>query len=70
MNLKDYQGLLIPDLQRGMTLRDYFAAKAVAGMFYPAIVDSLQGNHDLNCDQLARYAYTMADAMIQERNQC
>ena len=55
--------------QEGMTLRDYFAAKAVAGMFYPAIVDSLQGDHDLNCDQLAGYAYTMADAMLKRREE-
>ena len=55
--------------EKGMTLRDYFAAKAVAGMFYPAIVDSLQGDHDLNCDQLAGYAYTMADAMLKRREE-
>ena len=53
----------------GMTLRDYFAAKAVAGMFYPAIADSLMGDHDLDCDQLATYAYTMADAMLKAREE-
>ena len=55
--------------QEGMTLRDYFAAKAVAGMFYPAIADSLMGDHDLDCDQLATYAYTMADAMLKAREE-
>ena len=53
----------------GMTLRDYFAAKAVAGMFYPAIADSLMGDHDLDCYRLASYAYTMADAMLKAREE-
>lgn len=51
----------------GMTLRDYFAAKAVAGIFYPAIVESLAQDIDLDCDKIAGFAYTMADAMIAER---
>ena len=66
-SIPDPDGPIRTMSEGGMTLRDYFAAKAVAGMFYPAIVDSLQGDHDLNCDQLAGYAYTMADALLAER---
>ena len=55
--------------EEGLSLRDYFAGKAVAGMFYPAIADSLMGDHDLDCDRLARYAYTMADAMLKAREE-
>ena len=51
----------------GMTLRDYFAAKAVVGMFYPAVVACLEHDHDLDCDKIAEFCYKMADAMIEER---
>ena len=51
----------------GMTLRDYFAAKAVVGMFYPAVVACLEHDHDLDCDKIAEFCYKMADAMIAER---
>lgn len=47
----------------GMTLRDYFAAKAMAAML------SLEDVH-LNWgeSQLAKWAYQQADAMLAERN--
>ncbi len=41
----------------GMTLRDYFAAKAMA---------ELIEKHDLDKD-VARFAYQIADAMLAER---
>ncbi len=46
---------------RGMTLRDYFAAKAMAGMLSDPTVA---------CDgvRLARIAYSHADAMLAERD--
>ena len=43
----------------GMTLRDYFAAKAMQGM----MVDVEQPR----CDYIARTAYEMADAMMKAR---
>ena len=43
----------------GMTLRDYFAAKAMQGM----MVDVEQPR----CDYIARTAYEMADAMLKAR---
>jgi len=46
----------------GMTLRDYFAAKAMQGMFChdSSFVKTWQ-------EQTAKDAYTMADAMLAER---
>ena len=43
----------------GMSLRDYFAAKAMQGM----MVDVEQPR----CDYIARTAYEMADAMLKAR---
>jgi len=48
--------------QEGMTLRDYFAAKAMQGMF-------ASGNlpQSVQDDELAFAAYNMADAMLKAR---
>jgi hypothetical protein len=43
----------------GMTLRDYFAAKAMQGMMAEV--------HDPNCEYIAQTAYKMADAMLKAR---
>lgn len=55
--------------ERGMTLRDYFAAKALQGMF--ANPDDSHENYDLSYDdyvkEIARCAYKMADAMMKAR---
>ena len=51
----------------GMTLRDYFAAKALTTIFYPAIMESIRTDVDLNCDKVAEFAYDMADAMLKAR---
>jgi hypothetical protein len=53
----------------GMTLRDYFAAKAMQSLFAGAIADAFTLDQDINCDMAARIAYTMADAMLKERGQ-
>lgn len=45
----------------GMSLRDYFAAKAMQA-FAGAEYDSR-----LECEHWARHAYMMADAMLKER---
>lgn len=46
----------------GMTLRDYFAAKAAQGLL---------ANHEWNLDDktAARMAYTVADAMLKARDE-
>jgi hypothetical protein len=51
----------------GMTLRDYFAAKAMQSLFAGAIADAFTLDQDINCDMAARIAYTMADAMLKAR---
>ncbi len=45
--------------EAGLTMRDYFAAHALANTCY---VDS-----DTDADQLAIYAYDVADAMLRAR---
>lgn len=52
----------------GMTLRDYFAAKAMQGMMsFPGT--EAMGNYHNNCDtsDMASEAYRIADAMLKER---
>lgn len=45
----------------GMTLRDYFAAKAMLGLFNDTDLAMTQR-------ELAEWAYKMADAMMEARN--
>ena len=61
--------------QEGMTLRDYFAAKAMQGHWSNAHGDStldwMQANPELEDGQLrivAKLAYAQADAMLKARN--
>ena len=44
----------------GMTLRDYFAAKAMQGLI---------ANNNINVQQLAQASYKVADAMLKAREQ-
>ncbi len=46
--------------KQGMTLRDYFAAKAMEG-------DLTEGRHEDQFAWCARRAYKMADAMLKAR---
>jgi hypothetical protein len=50
-----------------MTLRDYFAAKAMQAVFTGAVMEGLTMNQDINCDKAAETAYVMADAMLKAR---
>jgi hypothetical protein len=50
-----------------MSLRDWFAGQAMTTMFYPAIMESIRTDVDLNCDKVAEFAYLMADAMLSQR---
>jgi hypothetical protein len=52
-------------LSRGMTLRDYFAAKALAAMPRVALDDEENGGWAYK--NIAAHAYKMADAMLAER---
>ena len=55
--------------QEGMTLRDYFAAKAMAAYISTAGAPCIVGGLDGAEDELAKQAYKMADAMIRARGQ-
>ncbi len=50
-----------PTINLGMTLRDYFAAKAMQGM-----CAGLQRGDDP--DAVPQFAYMLADAMLKERD--
>ncbi len=46
----------------GMTLRDYFAAKALQGLL------AMDGSSEFRASDLAAAAYRSADAMLEARN--
>jgi hypothetical protein len=46
---------------KGMTLRDYFAAAALQGII------AADTNADIDANAAARYAYDHADAMLRDR---
>ena len=54
---------------KGMTMRDYFAAKALQGMSAnPADVhDADQETYDEYVEEISRCAYKMADEMMKAR---
>ena len=59
------------DYQAGMTLRDYFAAKAMQGFIantlaMQAISDNFPNEGD---EYIAQESYRMADAMLKQREQ-
>lgn len=61
------QGKEYPDYsESGMTLRDYFAAKALPAV-YDACERRLMAGHDMFPSDVARGAYVIADAMLKER---
>ena len=60
------QSIYIEDQEtnsRGMTLLDYFAAKAMQGL----LAGLLGYGHDIMWDQIAKDAYKQADAMLKAR---
>lgn len=54
------------EIQEGMTLRDYFAAKAMQGMIVAGHDSEMRGHPDWE-DEFARIAYRTADAMLKAR---
>lgn len=50
--------------QHGMTLRDYFAGQAIAGLFRHS---GWVNTFDNDQDELATRAYAVADAMLKAR---
>ncbi len=59
-NRINMHGEVVPD-EEGMTLRDYFAAKALQGLVIT------EANHRLKPDSWAQEAYMVADAMLRRR---
>jgi hypothetical protein len=59
------------DFQRGMSLRDYFAAKAMQGFISNELVmQSIADNHpDEGDEYIAKECYRIADAMLKQREQ-
>ena len=47
----------------GMTLRDYFAAKAMQG-----VISATPAQIEIDEPHLAKWSYKMADAMMEARN--
>jgi hypothetical protein len=52
--------------QGGMTLRDYFAAKAMSGAMDAYMRKEIDGFHE---GHLASMSYSIADAMLKEREE-
>ena len=50
--------------EKGMALRDYFAAKAMQGLFASGQYEGM-----VNIAELAKSTYKMADAMLKARNE-
>lgn len=55
-------------LHDGMTLRDYFAAKALMGMIASSPVCNRTDAKQVNKPRWAAQAYEFADAMLKERD--
>lgn len=55
------------DGHNGMTLRDYFAAKAMQSG-YASLLDDKKITSGFTVKEIAMYAYAMADAMVQARS--
>ena len=54
--------------EKGMDLRDYFAARAMSEMFDAGWINS-GVIEDVDLDHIAKWAYITADAMIKARGQ-
>jgi hypothetical protein len=52
----------LADNEHGLTMRDYFAAKAMQGFLASPLLKTESG-----ADAMARNAYRVADAMMEER---
>jgi hypothetical protein len=57
-------GVTFPYVERGMTLRDYFAGQALATMIHM----STNGDGGWNEDAVAAGAYRVADALLAARS--
>ena len=65
-NIPAFPNNFISEDRRGMTLRDYFAAKAMQSYLSAWIMTKQHPETDLI---LAKHAYAMADAMLKAREE-
>ncbi|HGP0847004.1 TPA: hypothetical protein ACLFOS_001913 [Yersinia enterocolitica] len=56
-----------PHIGLGMTLRDYFAAKAIAVAWSALAAGYFEADAESSADKMAICAYQLADAMIKAR---
>jgi len=64
----DILGASIHEDWRGMTMRDYFAAKAMQGLLATGEADEILRTTDMDwTEAIADSSYAMADAMLRER---
>lgn len=64
-NVPDGAGSRWADWDMGMTLRDYFAAKAMQAQL--TAFWAMETHHGWSHDEIAREAYAIADAMLAAR---
>jgi hypothetical protein len=60
-------GVAIVGMNSGMTLRDWFAGQALAGMLAGAMADGSEFNLADDPTKFARATYRIADAMLAQR---
>jgi hypothetical protein len=58
-----------PGIDRGMDLRDYFAAQVLAGGLEQGVEDDMNITWWHDPHKLAKRAYAIADAMMRARNE-
>lgn len=64
------KGEQVKKLYPGMTLRDYFAAKAMQAIISKhGIIDNVESYHQAKVNQTTRVSYELADKMLKQREQ-
>jgi len=63
-----YTGYTKHDFTMGMTLRDYFAGKALSGGLEQGLEDDMNLSWWHDPSKVAKRAYEIADAMLRARN--
>jgi hypothetical protein len=58
-----------PEWREGMTLRDYFAAKAMQGIMSEYLSKGRGNGNWSDYDMIAKEAYRVADEMLKQREQ-
>ena len=65
---KTFNGIKeVPERYAGMTLRDWFAGQALAGILAGGFADTIPHDDVTGGQDAAAFAYQYADAMIAER---